>query len=143
MSPDTAACQPPHDRPTVAELLEAVEELLRGEVTEAVGGRLRFHVRVAANVIAMVARQAAMGSAQERAHARRLERLGVTDDAELAAAIRSGTLDARYDEVREALRLAVADKLAVANPRYASEATDPDRSAPPAQAPDGAQSPAG
>jgi hypothetical protein len=126
-----AAGQPPHDRPSAPELLEAVEELLRGEVMGAVEGRLRFLVRVAANALAIVARQLALGPVQEQAHARRLARLGVHDDAELAAAIRSGSLDDRYHEVLEVVRQAVADKLAVANPGYgtggavAGESGDP------------------
>jgi hypothetical protein len=39
-------------------------------------------------------------------------------DAELAAAIRSGALDWRAEDVRAAVRDTVADKLAVANPGY-------------------------
>ena len=42
----------------------------------------------------------------------------MADDAELAAAIRSGALDDRYDEVKAAVWAGVRDKLAVANPRY-------------------------
>lgn len=114
----STAHQPLHDRPTVAELVEAVEELLRREVVDAVDDRLRFHVRVAANALAIVGRQLSMGPAQELAHRERLERLGVHSDTELAAAIRSGALDDRYDEVLEVLRQATADKLAVANPGY-------------------------
>jgi hypothetical protein len=44
--------------------------------------------------------------------------LGVTDDVQLAAAIRSGALDDRAEEVRELVWASVRDKLAVANPRY-------------------------
>jgi hypothetical protein len=50
----------------------------------------------------------------------------VHSDAELAAAIRSGALDARADEVRAAVRAAVADKLAVANPGYLRDASKGD-----------------
>ena len=44
--------------------------------------------------------------------------LGVADDAALAAAIRSGALDDRMDEVRALVWQSVRDKLAVANPKY-------------------------
>ena len=44
--------------------------------------------------------------------------LGVADDAALAAAIRSGELDDRMDEVRALVWQSVRDKLAVANPKY-------------------------
>jgi hypothetical protein len=78
----------------------------------------RFHARVAANMLAIVERELVLGPAQGVAHGQRLEQLGVGDDAELAAAIRSGALDARADEVRAAVWASVRDKLAVANPKY-------------------------
>ena len=108
----------PHDVPTAAELLVAVEEFLRGDLLAATEGRLAFHVRVAANVLAMVGRQLALGPQQADAHRARLAALGVASDAELAEAIRTGALDDRLAEVRAAVRAAVADKLAVANPAY-------------------------
>jgi hypothetical protein len=109
----------PHDVPTAAELLEAVREWLERDVMTATTGRLQFHARVAVNVLAMVERELAAGPAQALAHQARLDALGVADEAELAAAIRSGALDDRLDEVRAAVRASVLDKLAVANPRYA------------------------
>ncbi len=109
----------PHDVPSAAELVEAVREFLEGDVMAATDGRVRFHARVAANVLAMVERELAEGSAQAAGHARRLASLGVGDDAELAAAIRTGALDDRATEVRSAVAAAVADKLAVANPGHA------------------------
>jgi hypothetical protein len=113
---------PPHDVPSAAELLDAVREFLESEVLAVTEGRVRFHVRVAANVVAMVARELVLGPEQAAAHAARLEALGVHSDAELAASIRSGALDGRADQVRAAVRATVADKLAVANPRYMSPA---------------------
>ena len=108
----------PHDIPSAAELLEAVREFLESEVLPATEGRVRFHARVAANVVAMVARELALGPGLAAAHDARLRALGVESDAELAGAIRTGALDDRADEVRAAVRAAVADKLAVANPGY-------------------------
>ena len=108
----------PHDAPTAAELVEAVREFLEGDVMEATEGRVRFHARVAARVLAMVERELAVGPEQAAAHAERLAALGVADDAELAAAIRRGDLDGRYPEVKDAVAAAVADKLAVAHPDY-------------------------
>jgi hypothetical protein len=122
--PPSGARWPPHDIPSAAELLDAVREFLEDDVLPAVEGRVRFHVRVAANVVAMVGRELALGPRQAREHAARLERLGVADEAELAEAIRSGALDARLEEVREVVRATVADKLAVANPGYL-HSTDP------------------
>jgi hypothetical protein len=108
----------PHDIPSAAELLDAVREFLDSDVLPVTEGRVRFHVRVAANVVGIVARELVLGPPQAAAHMARLERLGVHTDAELAATIRSGALDARAQEVREVVRATVANKLAVANPRY-------------------------
>jgi len=111
----------PHDRPTAVELVEAVRELLTDELLDAVDGRLRFQVRVAANALAMVGRELELGPTQAAAHAERLAALGVADDAALVAAIRAGAMDDRWDEVTAAVRAAVIDKLAVSNPTYAVE----------------------
>jgi len=117
----------PHDIPSAAELLDAVREFLESDVLGATEGRVRFHVRVAANVVAMVARELELGPSQAAAHQARLEQLGVRSDAELAASIRSGALDGRAEEVRAAVRATVADKLAVANPGYLRGADDGDK----------------
>ena len=108
----------PHDAPTSIELLEAVREWIDRDVIPSTDGRLRFHARVASNVLAMVEREIDLGDAQTVAHADRLVRLGVADDAELAAAIRNRRFDDRADELRTLLAEMVADKLAVANPSY-------------------------
>jgi Domain of unknown function (DUF6285) len=108
----------PHDVPTAAQLVEAVREFLEGDVAAATEGRVRFHVRVAANVCAIVERELALGPAQAAAAGERLAALGVADDAALAAAIRAGDLDDRYAEVAAAVRQTVWDKLLVANPKY-------------------------
>jgi hypothetical protein len=111
----------PHDAPSAAELVEAVREWIERDVLAATDGRLRFHARVAANVLSMVERELQLGPAQAEAHARRLATLGCADDAELARRIRDGSLDERLDEVRTLVRASVRDKLAVANPGYLNE----------------------
>lgn len=108
----------PHDAPTLGQLVEAVREWLERDVMSSTDGRLRFHARVAANMLAMVERELELGPEQAAAHAARLARLGVADDRELAAAIRRGELDDRYDELRSVLFETVVDKLRVANPGY-------------------------
>lgn len=107
-----------HGRPTSAELVESVREWLERDVMTATEGRLRFHSRVAVNVLAMVERELAAADQDDAAHAERLASLGVADDAEFAAAIRAGELDDRFDEVRAVLRADVQARLRVANPRY-------------------------
>jgi hypothetical protein len=105
--------------PTAEELLEAVREFLERDVMDATEGRVRFHTRVAVNVLAMVERELALGPAHTEAARARLTALGYEDDAALAAAIRSGELDDRWDEVKAAVWDTVRDRLAVANPGYA------------------------
>jgi hypothetical protein len=104
--------------PSATDLLGAVREFLEGDVVTASEGRLRFHARVAANVVAMVARELTLGPGQAAAHAERLSRLGVEDDAALARGIRNGELDDRLVEVTASVRADVVDKLRVANPHY-------------------------
>ena len=105
-------------------LLEAAHAFLTTEVLPATEGRVQFHVRVAANVIGKVMRELTLGPDQAAVHAARLASLGVETEAELAAAIRSGALDDRMDEVRAAVRATVADKLAVAHPGYTAATDD-------------------
>ena len=107
-----------HVRPSLGELVVAVREFLERDVLLATEGRVQFHARVAVNVLGMVEREIAFGPAQDHEHAAALARLGVRDDAALAAAIRAGTLDDRIDEVVDVVRTAVRAKLEVANPKY-------------------------
>lgn len=111
-----------HGRPTAAELVEAVREWVDGDVRAATDGRVAFHARVAVNALRMVERELALGPAQGEAHGQRLAALGCSDDADLAARIRSGALDDRADEVRTAVAATVRAQLEVANPRW----LDPD-----------------
>jgi aminoglycoside phosphotransferase (APT) family kinase protein len=107
-----------HDRPTMAELLEAVREWVDGDVRTGTEGRLSFHARVATNALRMLEREMALEPGLSAAHARRLESLGCSSDAELAQRIRGGDLDDRYEEVRSMVAASVHDKLLVANPAW-------------------------
>jgi GNAT superfamily N-acetyltransferase len=111
----------PHDGPTAAALTEAVREFLERDVLPATEGRVRFHARVAINVLAMVERELVLGSDLARAHTAALARLGLSSEAELAAAIRSGALDDRLEEVTAVVRETVEAKLEVANPPYLAD----------------------
>jgi aminoglycoside phosphotransferase (APT) family kinase protein len=108
-----------YGRPTAGELLDAVQEFLLGPVSESTEGQVRFHARVAANVVGIVARQMAAGPAPLQRAVERLEVLGASSFADLSAAIRAGTFDGREAELWPFLWTAVADRLAVANPRHA------------------------
>ena len=107
-----------HGRPTAEELVEAVREFLERDVMAATSGAVQFHTRVAMNALAAVERELRDGPAMAEAHAARLAALGFSSEGELADAIRSGSLDDRYDEVAAAVRATVHDKLTVANPKY-------------------------
>lgn len=104
--------------PTSAELAQAVREFLERDVMPQADPRLRFMSRVAANVVASIERELTLGAEHARAHAARLQALGVTDDAELCRAIRAGALDDRLDEAQAAIRASAVEKLRIANPRY-------------------------
>ncbi len=108
----------PHDAPSASELIESVREWLERDVMAATEGTLHYHTRVAINALSIVERELVLAESQDAAHRHRLHVLGVADDAELAAAIRSGALDDRIDEVRSLVWQSVRDKLAVANPKY-------------------------
>jgi hypothetical protein len=120
------------DRPNTAELVAAVREFLERDVMAATDGRVQFHTRVAVNVLNVVERELELGPELESAErARAAALLGHDGDAaalerELAAAIRSGALDDRIDEVRSHVRATVHEKLLIANPAYLPENRRPD-----------------
>lgn len=117
------------DRPTAAELLEAVSQFLEHDVMP-IEGRVGFQGRVARNVVDMVRRELELGpeaDERERAGLRALLGDGAPADlreanAELARRVRSGAFDQRRDELVAHLRQTAVGKLRVANPR---ELADP------------------
>lgn len=118
--PEPATAAGLHGRPTAAELLEAVREWVAGDVRESATGRVAFHTRVAENVLGILEREVAMGSAMDADHAARLAALGVCDDHAVAAGVRDGSLGG--DQVVQAMAESVVDKLRVANPRWFASA---------------------
>jgi hypothetical protein len=132
------------DRPTVAELLDAVRGFLEKDAVDALDGTARFHARVAANVLAIAARELELEPAQLAAEWQRLDALlgGLPAPADLVALrratrertealcerIRSGDADDGpfRDAVLAHVRATVREKLAVANPKLLA-AEDADR----------------
>jgi hypothetical protein len=112
------------DRPTAAELAEAVREFLEQDVTATVDGRVRFHTRVAINALGILERELRLGPELDAAERARLAGLLGHDadlwalTSELARRVRDGSLDDRRDEVIAAVRESVRAKLLVANPGY-------------------------
>ena len=109
----------PHDRSGSGDAARRRSRVLVSELEPQLEGPLRYHLKVAANVVRIVERELRLGEEHAARHRERLARLGFTDDAALAAAIRDGSLDGRLDELERELRAAIADKLAVARPGYA------------------------
>jgi len=116
-----------HDRPTTTELVGAVREYLERDVM-AVQGRVGFHARVAARVLAMVERELALGPAQARAEHQRLAALLHTDGTirdltvELARRIRAEEIAITDRATLDAVRASVRAKLAVTDPGYVPDA---------------------
>lgn len=108
-----------HGRPTAAELIAAVAEFLETDVRESTSGQVNFHARVAANVLRIVERELLAGPDDSVADA--LADIGFDDEAQLAAAIRSGELDGDSDQVQSALRVLVGRRLTAAHPGYQDE----------------------
>jgi hypothetical protein len=77
----------------------------------------RHQIRIAIHALEIVARELALGPAQEEAHRARLRELGFDDDASLADAIRSGRVD-DGPALRRVLRDDSRDRLLVANPGW-------------------------
>ena len=105
-----------HARPTAVELVAAVADFLDTQVRPSADGYLSFHVRVAANVLRIVARELddpAPDTGRDALHS-----LGFADEATLAAAIRAGQCDRRRVEVLACLRELVGHRLAIDHPGY-------------------------
>ncbi len=115
------------DRPTAAELLAAITDFLREEAMPALDRtepRLGFQMRVAVNSLAILEREARLGPAADaREHGRLAALLGRDGSLaeltrELARQLRAGARDERDDALMAHLEATVADKIAIANPKW-------------------------
>jgi hypothetical protein len=115
------------DRPTASELLSAIADFLREEALPALDRaepRLGFQMRVAVNSLAILEREARLGpSANLREHerlAKLLDRDGTLEELnrELARQLRTGQRDERDTALMAHLEATVADKIAIANPKW-------------------------
>jgi hypothetical protein len=128
------------DRPTAVELLQAARDFCERELGPSLSGRMRFQVRVLQNILGILEREWVNEEDALIAEWARLKQvLGKDADrpdtfkalgsqvrewnVELAAQIRAGTLDDRSDELLDLLTETVREKIAIANPDYASSAT--------------------
>ena len=115
------------DRPTAPELLAAIDDFLREEATPALDKaepRLGFQMRVAVNSLAILEREARLGPRADAAEQARLAKLlghdGSLDalNRDLARQLRAGERDERDAALMVHLEATVADKIAIANPRW-------------------------
>lgn len=114
------------DRPTPAELLDAVAAFLREQVVPATSGPLAFHARVAANALDIAQRQIALAdAAHRREHGALVQLLGAdprTDVTQLnqmlCQHLASGAMDLGTPGLAACLWQITLDKLAVDQPTY-------------------------
>jgi len=112
------------DRPTAAELLEAVQEFLRDRALPALTGHAAFEARVASNLLAIARRELEAGPALSRAEVEGMKRLLGKDadpealEAALVALIREGDLEGRWEDLLAHLGRVAEGKIRIANPKY-------------------------
>jgi hypothetical protein len=114
------------DEPTPTELIEAVADFLRNELTPQLGGHSAFKLRVAINALDLVTRQLTLESSSDAAEAERLSQLlsrqgslGELNRA-LASKIASGEADLQTPGLVDHLWQTTLAKLAVDQPNYAA-----------------------
>jgi hypothetical protein len=114
------------DEPTPTELIKAVADFLRNEITPVISGHNAFKLRVAINALDLVTRQLALEQGGDAAEAARLTELldmqgSLVDlNRALAERIARGEADLRTPGLADHLWRTTMDKLAVDQPNYAS-----------------------
>jgi uncharacterized protein DUF6285 len=114
------------DEPTPTELIKAVADFLRTEITPAIKGHNAFKLRVGINALDLVTRQLALEGPADAGEAVRLKQLLGIDGSlmelnrALAEKIASGELDLNTPGLKEHLWQTTMDKLAVDQPNYGS-----------------------
>ena len=114
------------DEPTPTELIKAVADFLRTEITPAIKGHNAFKLRVGINALDLVTRQLTLQGPGEAAEAIRLKALLGMDGSvmelnrALAEKIAKGEVDLNTPGLKEHLWQTTMDKLAVDQPNYAS-----------------------
>ena len=110
-----------HQPPSAAQLLRTVAETLTAEAIPALTGPIQHRVRVAANIVEIVARELELGEATRQTERRLLMELAGHDDpAVVAHLLRSGAADdpVEHDRIRDLLTEIARGDLAIAKPSY-------------------------
>jgi hypothetical protein len=114
------------DEPTPTELIKAVADFLRNEITPAITGHNAFKLRVGINALDLVTRQLVLEQGDDATEAARLTQLLGMDGSlielnrALSERIAKGELDLQTPGLTEHLWQTTMDKLAVDQPNYAS-----------------------
>ena len=114
------------DEPTPTELIKAVADFLRTEITPAIKGHNAFKLRVGINALDLVTRQLALQGPADAGEAVRLKQLlGIEGslmelNRALAEKIASGEVDLNTPGLKDHLWQTTMDKLAVDQPNYGS-----------------------
>ena len=114
------------DEPTPEELIKAVADFLRSDITPGVSGHNAFKLRVSINALDLVSRQLTLEQDSDAAEVSRMSQLlGVQGsltalNRALADRIAKGELDLQTPGLAEHLWQTTMDKLAVDQPNYAS-----------------------
>src|SRR3954467_14796185 len=114
------------DEPTPSELVKAVAEFLRQDITPEISGHSAFKLRVAINALDLVTRQLALQGESDAAELARLSQLLGIDGSlldlnrALADRIAKGEADLETPGLAEHLWQTTLDKLAVDQPNYAA-----------------------
>jgi Domain of unknown function (DUF6285) len=116
----------PSNRPTSAELLQAVGGFLKAEVLPLLNGNEKYHLQVAINAVAILGREFASAAQFDAAEQERLGvLLGVTGTREelnrlLCLRIRERQLTYRDLPLRAHLMQTAIAKMSIDNPKYAT-----------------------
>ena len=114
------------DEPTPTELIKAVADFLRNEITPEIKGHNAFKLRVAINALDLVTRQLALANDSDAAEATRLKALlGIEGsllelNRALSDRIAKDEVDMQTPGLSEQLWQTTMDKLAVDQPNYGS-----------------------
>src|SRR4029078_9006252 len=114
------------DEPTPTELIKAVADFLRNEITPVIKGHNAFKLRVGINALDLVTRQLSLADASDAAAAARVKALlGMQGsllelNRVLSDRIAKGEVDLQTPGLADHLWQTTMDKLAVDQPNYAS-----------------------
>jgi Domain of unknown function (DUF6285) len=112
------------DQPSMLELVKAVQSFLESKAMPELKGHTAFHARVAANALAIVARELELGP--KAAHTEKTQLIALLGhdgwseelNRELGNRIREGKINIESEALRQHLEVTTLDKVAIDQPNY-------------------------